>query len=57
MSLLRKFTSVTAVLAFIQSPTGQKVIGKAKEVATDPRNRAKAQEFVDKLRRPSQQRP
>ena len=55
MSILKKFASVGAVLAFIQSPTGQQMIGKAKEVVTDPRNRAKAAEFANKLR--SQRRP
>lgn len=53
MSLLKKFGSVTAVMAFIKSPTGQKMIGKAKEVVTDPQNRAKATEFANKLRKPS----
>lgn len=57
MSLIRKFTSVTAIMAFIGSPTGQKVIGKAKEVVTDPANRAKAAEFVGKLRKPSSEAP
>ena len=42
MSMLKKFGSVTAVIAFINSPTGQKMLGKAKEVFTDPRNQQKA---------------
>ena len=57
MSLLRKFGSVTAVIAFINSPTGQKMLGKAKEVVTDPRNQQKAADFVSKLKRPSTTRP
>lgn len=57
MSMLKKFGSVTAVIAFINSPTGQKMLGKAKEVVTDPRNQQKAAEFVNKLKRPSTPRP
>lgn len=53
MSLLKKFSSVGAVVAFIRSPTGQMVIGKAKEVVTDPRNRAKVADIANKLRKPS----
>jgi len=53
MSLLKKFGSVTAVVAFLNSPTGQKMIGKAKDVVTDPQNRAKAAEFANKLRKPT----
>jgi len=53
MSLLKKFSSVGAVVAFIRSPTGQKVLGKAKEVVSDPRNRAKVADIASKLRRPS----
>jgi hypothetical protein len=45
------------VIAFINSPTGQKMLGKAKEVVTDPRNQQKAAEFVNKLKRPSTSRP
>jgi hypothetical protein len=52
MSLLKKFSSVGAIVAFIRSPTGQKVLGKAKEVVTDPRNRARAADIANKLRRP-----
>jgi len=51
VSLLKKFGSVTAVIAFINSPTGQKMLAKAKDVVTDPRNQAKATEVVNKLRR------
>jgi hypothetical protein len=57
MSMFKKFASVSAVVAFVQSPSGQKLIGKAKEVVSDPKNRAKAAEFANKLRRPSQDRP
>jgi hypothetical protein len=56
MSVLKKFTSLGAVVAFIRSPTGQKVIGKAKEVVTDPRNREKVAEFATKIRRPKNDR-
>ena len=56
MSVLRKFTSVGAIVAFIRSPTGQKVIGKAKEVVTDPRNREKVAEFATRIRRPKDNR-
>lgn len=56
MSVLRKFSSIGAVVAFIRSPTGQKMINKAKDVVTDPQNRAKAAEMVNKLQRPSQPR-
>jgi antibiotic biosynthesis monooxygenase (ABM) superfamily enzyme len=55
--MLRKFGSVTALIAFINSPTGQKMLGKAKEVVTDPRNQQKAADFVSKLKRPSTTRP
>jgi hypothetical protein len=51
MSLLKKFTSVGAIVAFIRSPTGQMVIGKAKDVVTDPRNREKVADFATKMRR------
>ena len=57
MGMLKKFGSVTAVIAFINSPTGQKMLGKAKEVVTDPRNQQKAADFVSKLKRPSTPRP
>jgi hypothetical protein len=57
VSILKKFTSVGAVLAFVRSPTGQQMIGKAKDIVTDPQNRAKAAEFANKLRRGSQDRP
>ena len=53
MSLLKKFGSVTAIVAFLNSPTGQKMLGKAKEVVTDPQNRAKAVEFANKIRKPN----
>lgn len=56
MGMLRKFGSITAVIAFINSPTGQKMLVKAKEVVTDPRNQAKAAEVVNKFRRPSTDR-
>jgi hypothetical protein len=56
VSVLRKLTSVGAVVAFIRSPTGQMVIGKAKEVVTDPRNREKMAEFATKMRRPKDDR-
>jgi len=56
VSVLRKFTSVGAIVAFIRSPTGQKVIGKAKEVVTDPRNREKVAEFATRIRRPKDNR-
>lgn len=56
VSVLRKLTSVGAVVAFIRSPTGQMVIGKAKEVVTDPRNREKMAEFASKMRRPKDDR-
>lgn len=57
MSMLKKFGSVTAVMAFVKSPTGQKMLGKAKEVVTDPRNQQKAADFVGKFKRPSTTRP
>ena len=57
MGLLKKFSSVGAIIAFINSPTGQKLLGKARDVVTDPQNRAKAAEFAGKLRRPSRDRP
>ena len=56
MSVFRKFTSVGAIVAFIRSPTGQKMIGKAKDVVTDPRNREKVAEFATKMRRPKDDR-
>ena len=54
MSLFKKFASVSAIMAFVNSPTGQKLIHKATEVATDPKNKAKAAELVGKLKRPQQ---
>ena len=56
VSVLKKFTSVGAIVAFIRSPTGQMVIGMAKEVVTDPRNREKVAEFATKMRRPKDDR-
>src|SRR6478609_5547613 len=56
VSVLKKFTSLGAIVAFINSPTGQKVIGKAKDVVTDPRNREKVAEFATKMRRPKDDR-
>ena len=56
VSVLKKFTSIGAIVAFINSPTGQKVIGKAKDVVTDPRNREKVAEFATKMRRPKDDR-
>jgi len=56
MSLLKKFTSVGAIVAFIRSPTGQMVLGKAKEVVTDPKNREKVADFATKMRRPKDDR-
>jgi hypothetical protein len=47
---------VGAIVAFIRSPTGQMVIGKAKEVVSDPRNREKMAEFATKIRRPKADR-
>jgi len=52
MSVLKKFASVGAIVAFIRSPTGQMVIGKAKEVVSDPKNREKVADFAAKMRRP-----
>jgi hypothetical protein len=54
VSMLKKFSAVGAVVTFLRSPTGQKAIGKAKEVVLDPRNRAKVAEFATKMRRPPQ---
>ena len=56
MSVLKKFTSLGAIVAFINSPTGQKMLGKAKEVVTDPRNREKVADFATKMRRPKNDR-
>ena len=52
MSVLKKFASVGAIVAFIRSPTGQMVIGKAKEVVSDPKKREKVADFAAKMRRP-----
>ena len=56
VSVLKKFASLGAIVAFINSPTGQKAIGKAKEVVTDPRTREKVAEFATKMRRPKDDR-
>jgi hypothetical protein len=56
MSVLKKFTSLGAIVAFIRSPTGQMVIGKAKEVVTDPKNREKVAEFATRIRKPKDDR-
>ncbi|MEP6560444.1 MAG: hypothetical protein ABJD68_05120 [Nakamurella sp.] len=59
MSLLKKVGSVGAIVAFLNSPTGKKVVGKAKEIVTDPKNQQKAADFANKLRKqpPVQDRP
>jgi hypothetical protein len=56
VSALKKLASLGAIVAFIRSPTGQMVIGKAKDVVTDPRNREKVAEIVAKLRQPKTER-
>jgi len=55
MSLLKKFGSLGAIWAFVNSPTGQKLITKAKDVATDPRTKAKAAELAGKIKRPAKE--
>jgi hypothetical protein len=57
LSLFKKFSTVSAAVAFLRSPTGQQMVGKVKQAVTDPRNRAKAAELAAKIRRPAVDRP
>ena len=57
MSLLKKVGSVGAIVAFLNSPTGKKVVGKAKDIVTDPKNQQKAADFANKLRKPGNNGP
>ena len=51
LSLLRRFSALGAVIAFIRSPTGQEMLHTARGVVSNPDNRAKAGELVGKFRR------
>lgn len=57
MSLLKKVGSVGAIVAFLNSPTGQKLVGKAKDIVTDPKNQQKAADFANKLRKSGPDKP
>lgn len=52
MPLLRRTNAVGAVVAFARSPTGQHLIRKVTEFATDPRTRATVRQVVARLRAP-----
>lgn len=57
MGLLKKVGSVGAIVAFLNSPTGKKVVAKGKEIVTDPKNQQKAADFANKLRKPGKDGP
>jgi hypothetical protein len=43
-------SSLSKIGEFLKSPQGRKLAEQAKRYAQDPRNRAKAQQMIDKLR-------
>lgn len=43
-------TLMDRVRAYLRSPQGKQTIEKAKRMANDPQNKAKARRFLDKLR-------
>ena len=51
LSLLRRFSALGAVIAFIRSPMGQEMLHTAGGFVSNPDNRAKAGELVGKIRR------
>lgn len=52
MSIFRRLTALGGVVAFARSPQGRQLIDKARVMASDPANRAKAAGFLSKLRQP-----
>ncbi len=52
MALFRRLSALGGVLAFARSPQGRQLIQKAKQVATDPATRAKANDMLSKVRTP-----
>ncbi|MEU7892804.1 hypothetical protein AB0B45_08050 [Nonomuraea sp. NPDC049152] len=44
-------TLMDRVRAYLRSPQGKQTIEKAKRMANDPQNQAKARRFLDRLRR------
>lgn len=45
---LRKFGGLAGVAALLRSPAGRQLIGKAKALAADPKNRQKVMDLVSK---------
>ncbi len=52
MALFRRLSALGGVVAFARSPQGRQLIQKAKEMASDPANRAKANDLLSKVRAP-----
>lgn len=52
MSLFRRLSALGGVVAFARSPQGRQLIDKARVMASDPANRAKATSLLSKIRQP-----
>ena len=52
MALLRRLSALGGVVAFARSPQGRQLIQKARQMATDPANRARANDLLAKVRAP-----
>jgi hypothetical protein len=52
MALLRRLSALGGVVAFARSPQGRQLIQKAKQMASDPATRAKANDLLSKVRTP-----
>ncbi len=52
MALFRRMSALGGVIAFARSPQGRQLIEKAKQMASDPATRAKANDLLSKVRTP-----
>lgn len=52
MSIFRRMTALGGVVAFARSAQGRQLIEKARVMASDPANRAKAAGLLSKFRQP-----
>ncbi len=52
MSIFRRLSALGGVVAFARSPQGRQLIDKARMMASDPANRAKAAALLSKVRQP-----
>ncbi|MGS0685039.1 hypothetical protein ACVBEQ_07795 [Nakamurella sp. GG22] len=52
MSIFRRLSALGGVVAFARSPQGRQLIDKARVMASDPANRAKAAGLLSKIRQP-----